>query len=100
MISPDSEADGRLSTPIRKYRDVPSGRADTLVRAGRLRPAQVGQGADCGPEGPPYQSGPSAKFVIVFANGSTKDAEAEKSVPKADHYIKLTAIKMISTTCP
>ena len=49
---------------------IPSGRADTLVRAGRLRPAQVGQGRLRSRErsrGPPYQRGSSAKFVIVFA---------------------------------
>ena len=28
------------------------------------------------------------------------DAEADKKVPKAEHYMKLTAIKMISATCP
>ena len=28
------------------------------------------------------------------------EAEAEKNVPKAEHYMRLTAIKMISTTCP
>ena len=27
---------------------------------------------DCGPGGPPYQRGSSAKFIIVFANRSTK----------------------------
>src|SRR5260370_8140965 len=54
---------------------IPSGRADTLVRAGRLRPGQVGQGADCGPGGPPYQRGSRPKFVIVFANRRTKADE-------------------------
>jgi hypothetical protein len=29
-----------------------------------------------------------------------KDAEADANVPKAPHYMKITAIKMISTTCP
>ena len=28
------------------------------------------------------------------------DAEAMKDVPKADHYMKITAVKMISPTCP
>jgi hypothetical protein len=27
-------------------------------------------------------------------------AEKEKNVPKAEHYMKVTAIKMISETCP
>ena len=27
-------------------------------------------------------------------------AEAEKGVPKAEHYMRLSGIKMISTTCP
>ena len=29
-----------------------------------------------------------------------KDAEADAKVPKAPHYMKITAVKMISTTCP
>ena len=28
------------------------------------------------------------------------EAETDKSVPKAPHYMKLSGIKMISTTCP
>ena len=29
-----------------------------------------------------------------------KDAEADANVPKAPHYMKVTAVKMISATCP
>jgi hypothetical protein len=29
-----------------------------------------------------------------------KDAEADSKVPKAPHYMKITAVKMISPTCP
>jgi hypothetical protein len=29
-----------------------------------------------------------------------KDAEMDSKVPKAPHYMKITAVKMISTTCP
>jgi len=29
-----------------------------------------------------------------------KDAEADSKVPKAPHYMKITAVKMISATCP
>jgi len=28
------------------------------------------------------------------------EAEADANVPKAPHYMKITAVKMISTTCP
>jgi hypothetical protein len=28
------------------------------------------------------------------------DAEADATVPKADHYMKLTGVKMLSPTCP
>ena len=28
------------------------------------------------------------------------EAEQDKNVPKAQHYMKLTGIKMVSTTCP
>jgi hypothetical protein len=34
--------------------------------------------------------------VAVPAN----EAETDKSVPKAPHYMKLSGIKMVSTTCP
>ena len=29
-----------------------------------------------------------------------KEAESMKGVPKADHYMRITAVKMVSTTCP
>ena len=29
-----------------------------------------------------------------------KDAETDANVPKAPHYMKITAVKMISPTCP
>jgi hypothetical protein len=29
-----------------------------------------------------------------------KEAEADSKVPKAPHYMKITAVKMISATCP
>ena len=29
-----------------------------------------------------------------------KDAEADANVPKAPHYMKITAVKMLSPTCP
>jgi hypothetical protein len=29
-----------------------------------------------------------------------KDAEADSKVPNAPHYMKITAVKMISATCP
>ena len=29
-----------------------------------------------------------------------KDAEADSKVPKAPHYMKITAVKMLSPTCP
>lgn len=28
------------------------------------------------------------------------EAEADSKVPKSDHYMKLTAVKMVSPTCP
>ena len=34
--------------------------------------------------------------VAVPAN----EAETDKNVPKAPHYMKLSGIKMVSTTCP
>src|SRR5216684_9137865 len=40
------------------------------------------------------------KIEVTGTAVPAKDAEAEKNVPKAEHYMKLTAIKMISTTCP
>jgi hypothetical protein len=40
------------------------------------------------------------KIEVTGTAVPAKAAEADKNVPKADHYMKLTAIKMISTTCP
>ena len=40
------------------------------------------------------------KIEITGTGVAPKDAEAMKDVPKADHYMKVTAIKMISPTCP
>jgi hypothetical protein len=40
------------------------------------------------------------KIEVTGVAVPAKDAEADKSVPKAPHYMKLSAIKMISTTCP
>jgi hypothetical protein len=41
------------------------------------------------------------KIEVTGTAMPAKDAEAEnKDVPKAKHYMKLTAIKMVSTTCP
>jgi hypothetical protein len=40
------------------------------------------------------------KIEVTGTAVPAKQAEADKNVPKADHYMKLTAIKMISTTCP
>ncbi|MGH9692329.1 MAG: hypothetical protein ACRD4C_14830 [Candidatus Acidiferrales bacterium] len=40
------------------------------------------------------------KIVITGTAVPAKDAEADANVPKAPHYMKLTAIKMLSKTCP
>jgi hypothetical protein len=40
------------------------------------------------------------KIEVTGTAVPPKEAEADKYVPKAEHYMKLTAIKMISTTCP
>jgi hypothetical protein len=40
------------------------------------------------------------KIEITGVNVPAAEAETDKSVPKAPHYMKLSAIKMISTTCP
>jgi hypothetical protein len=40
------------------------------------------------------------KIAVTGTAVPAKEAEADKNVPKADHYMNLTAIKMISTTCP
>jgi hypothetical protein len=40
------------------------------------------------------------KIAITGTGVPPKDAEADKNVPKAPHYMKVTAVKMISATCP
>src|SRR5262245_13467831 len=41
------------------------------------------------------------KIDITGTAVPTKEAESAKPMPpKADHYMKLSAIKMVSTTCP
>jgi hypothetical protein len=40
------------------------------------------------------------KIEITGTAVPAKDAEADPNVPKAPHYMKVTAIKMISPTCP
>lgn len=40
------------------------------------------------------------KIEITGVSVPAPEAETDKSVPRAPHYMKLTAIKMISTTCP
>ena len=40
------------------------------------------------------------KIQVTGTAVPAKEAEAEKNVPKAEHYMRLTAIKMISSTCP
>jgi hypothetical protein len=40
------------------------------------------------------------KIQVTGTAVPAKEAETEKDVPKAAHYMKLTAIKMVSTTCP
>ena len=40
------------------------------------------------------------KIEVTGTAVPAKEAEADKNVPKAAHYMKLTAIKMISPTCP
>ena len=39
------------------------------------------------------------KIEVTGVNVPAAEAEADKSVPKAPHYMKLSGIKMISTTC-
>ena len=36
---------------------------------------------------------------ITGTGVSTKEAESMKSVPKADHYMRVSALKMVSATC-
>jgi hypothetical protein len=40
------------------------------------------------------------KIEVTGTAVPAKDAETDPKVPKAPHYMKLTSIKMISTTCP
>ncbi len=40
------------------------------------------------------------KIEVTGTAVPPKEAETDAKVPKAPHYMKLTAIKMISTTCP
>src|SRR5579872_4702055 len=40
------------------------------------------------------------KIEITGTAVPAKDAEADANVPKAPHYMKVTAVKMISATCP
>jgi hypothetical protein len=40
------------------------------------------------------------KIEITGTAVPAKEAEADANVPKAPHYMKVTAVKMISTTCP
>lgn len=40
------------------------------------------------------------KIDITGTAVAPADAEAMKDVPKAPHYMKVTSIKMVSTTCP
>jgi hypothetical protein len=40
------------------------------------------------------------KIEVTGTAVPAKDAEMDKSVPKAAHYMKLTGVKMISATCP
>jgi hypothetical protein len=40
------------------------------------------------------------KIQVTGTAVPAKEAEMDTKVPKAPHYMKLTAIKMISATCP
>ena len=40
------------------------------------------------------------KVEITGTPVPAKDAEMDANVPKAPHYMKVTAVKMISATCP
>ena len=40
------------------------------------------------------------KMEITGTAVAPADAEADKNVPKADHYMKVTAMKHIAATCP
>ncbi len=40
------------------------------------------------------------KVEVTGTAVPAKDAEMDKTVPKAPHYMKLTGVKMIAPTCP
>ena len=40
------------------------------------------------------------KIEVTGTAVPAKEAEEDKTVPKADHYMKLSGIKMLSPTCP
>jgi hypothetical protein len=40
------------------------------------------------------------KVEITGTAVPMKEAEGMKDVPKSDHYMKITAVKMLSPTCP
>jgi hypothetical protein len=40
------------------------------------------------------------KIEVTGVAVPAAEAEKDKSVPKAPHYMKLSGIKMVSTTCP
>jgi hypothetical protein len=40
------------------------------------------------------------KVELTGTKVDAKDAEADSKVPKAPHYMKITAVKMLSPTCP
>jgi hypothetical protein len=40
------------------------------------------------------------KIEVTGTAVPAKTAEEDKTVPKADHYMKLSGIKMLSPTCP
>ena len=40
------------------------------------------------------------KIEVTGTAVPPKEAETDAKIPKAPHYMKLTAIKMVSTTCP
>src|SRR5579863_4670320 len=42
----------------------------------------------------------SHKIEVTGTAVPAAEAETDKNVPKAQHYMKLTAIKMISASCP
>lgn len=40
------------------------------------------------------------KIAVTGTAVPVTEAEADKKVPKAPHYMKITAVKMVSATCP